>query len=57
MPKLSDFILYAIVAEGFSLRFSSFDGCMSIYRKLRNLMDADTQIAQFRFYLIYKSLR
>ncbi len=35
MPKLSDFILYAIVAEGFSLRFSSFDGCMSIYRKLR----------------------
>ncbi len=65
MPKLSDFILYAIVAEGFSLRFSSFDGCMSIYRKLRNpsirsgqaLKDAATQIAQFRFYLIYKSLR
>ncbi len=57
MPKLSDFILYAIVAEGFSLRFLSFDGCMSIYRKLRNLKDAATQIAQFRFYLIYKSLR
>jgi hypothetical protein len=25
-PKLSNFILYAIVAEGFSLRFSAIDG-------------------------------
>jgi hypothetical protein len=28
IPKLSDFIFYIIVAAGFSLRFTSSDGCM-----------------------------
>ncbi len=47
-PKLSDFIFLIIVAAGFSLRLSSSDGCLWIFRKLRNLKDAATQIAQFR---------
>jgi hypothetical protein len=37
--KLSDFILHAIVAEGFSLRSSTFDGS----RKFRNLKVAATK--------------
>jgi len=28
LSKLSDFVLHAIVAEGFSLRSSTFDGVM-----------------------------
>jgi len=40
---LSDFILYIIVAAGFSLRFSSFDECMKISRKLRNTKDVATR--------------
>jgi hypothetical protein len=40
---LSDFIFYFIVAAGFSLRFSTFDGCMLISRKSRNLKDAATR--------------
>jgi len=40
---LSDFILYIIVAAGFSLRFLPFDVCMRISRKLRNLKDAATR--------------
>ena len=47
-PKLNDSIPYVIVAAGFSLRFASSDGCSCIPRKLRNLKDAATQIAQFR---------
>jgi len=43
---LSDSIPYVIVAAGFSLHVSSSDGCMCIPRKLRNLKDAATQIAQ-----------
>ena len=49
IPKLSDFILYIIVAAGFSLRFSSSNGYMEISHKLRNLKVAATQIAQFRY--------
>ncbi|HJO47532.1 MAG TPA: hypothetical protein QF625_01190 [Candidatus Scalindua sp.] len=30
IPKLSDFTLYAIVAEGFSLRFATFEGIMQV---------------------------
>jgi hypothetical protein len=37
-----------MVAAGFSLRFSPSDGCMRVSRKLRNLKDAATQIAQFK---------
>ena len=48
IPKLSDFILYIIVAAGFSLRFSSSNMYMEISHKLRNLKVAVTQIAQFR---------
>ncbi len=47
-PKSSDSIPYVIVAAGFNLRFSSFEGYMCIPRKLRNLKDAATQIVQFR---------
>jgi len=35
-------------AAGISLRFSPSDECMRVSRKLRNLKDAATQIAQFR---------
>ncbi len=49
LPKLSDFILYIIVAAGFSLRFSSSNVYMEISHKLRNLKVAATQIVQFRY--------
>ncbi len=51
---MSDFIFYIIVVAGFSLRFSASDGCIWISRKLRNLKDAATQIAQFRFNILLK---
>jgi hypothetical protein len=41
-----------MVAAGFSLRFLPSDGCMRVSRKLRNLKDAATQIAQFRLKLL-----
>ena len=41
--KLNDFILYVIVAVGFSLRFSSSNGHMEIPYKLRNLKIAATR--------------
>ncbi len=43
IPKLSDFILYIIVAAGFSLRFSSSNMYMEISHKLRNLKVAATR--------------
>jgi hypothetical protein len=57
-PKLTDFILYLTVAEGFSLRFLSSNGLMRFSRKLRNpsirsgqaLKVAATIIAQFRLH-------
>jgi hypothetical protein len=44
--ELSDFILHAVVAAGFSLRFSSFDRAKLSFvglRKLRNLKVAATK--------------
>ena len=43
LSNLSDFILYIIVAAGFSLRFSPFNWYMGISRKLRNLEVAATR--------------
>jgi hypothetical protein len=40
-----------MVAARLGGRFSPSDGCMRVSRKLRNLKDAATQIAQFRCYL------
>ena len=43
LSKLSDLILHAIVAEGFSLRFSALVGL----RKFRNLKVAATKSLNF----------
>jgi hypothetical protein len=40
--KLSDLFVEIVVAVGFSLRYSSFDGYVVISRKLRNLKVAAT---------------
>ena len=42
LSKLSDLLGEIIVAAGFSLCFSSFDGFMIISHKLRNLKVATT---------------
>jgi hypothetical protein len=41
--NIQNFILYNMVAAGFSLRFSTTNWCMRISHKLRNLKDAATR--------------